>query len=60
MKAPSKPFKTDVHDIDIGIDAKQRKAIADGLSHLWRILTVYLKTHNYHWNVTDRCSTRCI
>jgi starvation-inducible DNA-binding protein len=39
--------------IDIGIDAKKRKAIADGLSHLLAdTYTLYLKTHNYHWNVT--------
>jgi starvation-inducible DNA-binding protein len=39
--------------IDIGIAEKQRKAIADGLSHLLAdSYTLYLKTHNYHWNVT--------
>lgn len=39
--------------IDIGIDEPQRKAIADGLSHLLAdTYTLYLKTHNYHWNVT--------
>ncbi|MEX0810507.1 MAG: Dps family protein [Dongiaceae bacterium] len=39
--------------IDIGIDAKDRKAIADGLSHLLAdTYTLYLKTHNFHWNVT--------
>jgi len=39
--------------IDIGIDAKQRKLIAEGLSHLLAdTYTLYLKTHNYHWNVT--------
>src|ERR1043165_523722 len=38
--------------INIGIDAKQRKAIADGLSHLLAdSYTLYLKTHNFHWNV---------
>jgi len=40
-------------EIDIGIPAKQRKAIAEGLSHLLAdTYTLYLKTHNYHWNVT--------
>jgi len=40
-------------EIDIGIDKKDRKAIADGLSHLLAdTYTLYLKTHNYHWNVT--------
>ena len=39
--------------IDIGIDEKKRKAIADGLSRLLAdSYTLYLKTHNYHWNVT--------
>ena len=39
--------------IDIGIDKKDRKAIADGLSRLLAdTYTLYLKTHNYHWNVT--------
>jgi starvation-inducible DNA-binding protein len=39
--------------IDIGLAAKDRKAIADGLSHLLAdSYTLYLKTHNYHWNVT--------
>lgn len=39
--------------IDIGIAQKERKAIAKGLSHLLADeYTLYLKTHNYHWNVT--------
>ncbi len=39
--------------IDIGIKDKDRKAIADGLSHLLAdTYTLYLKTHNFHWNVT--------
>lgn len=39
--------------IDIGIDAKNRKKIADGLSRLLAdTFTLYLRTHNYHWNVT--------
>ena len=38
--------------IDIGITADDRAAIADGLSHvLADSYTLYLKTHNYHWNV---------
>jgi starvation-inducible DNA-binding protein len=41
--------------IDIGIDADKRKQIADGLSRsLADTYTLYLKTHNYHWNVTGR------
>ena len=39
--------------IDIGISAKDRAAIADGLSHLLAdTYTLYLTTHNFHWNVT--------
>lgn len=40
-------------DINIGIPEKDRKAIADGLSQLLAdSYTLYLKTHNFHWNVT--------
>ena len=40
-------------NIDIGIGAGDRKKIADGLSHfLADSYTLYLKTHNFHWNVT--------
>ena len=39
--------------IDIGIDEADRQAIAEGLSRLLAdTYTLYLKTHNYHWNVT--------
>ena len=39
--------------IDIGIEADDRAAIAEGLSRLLAdTYTLYLKTHNYHWNVT--------
>ena len=39
--------------IDIGISPEQRKEIARGLSRLLAdSYTLYLKTHNYHWNVT--------
>jgi starvation-inducible DNA-binding protein len=38
--------------IDIGIDEKQREKIASGLSRLLAdSYTLYLKTHNFHWNV---------
>jgi len=38
--------------IEIGIKPQDRKAIADGLSHLLAdTYTLYLKTHNFHWNV---------
>jgi starvation-inducible DNA-binding protein len=40
-------------DIDIGIDAGDRKQIGDGLAHLLAdTYTLYLKTHAFHWNVT--------
>jgi starvation-inducible DNA-binding protein len=49
MKAP----KTNAPAIDTGIDAKDRAKIAAGLSKLLAdTFTVYLKTHNFHWNVT--------
>ena len=39
--------------IDIGISADDRAAITEGLSRLLAdSYTLYLKTHNYHWNVT--------
>jgi starvation-inducible DNA-binding protein len=39
--------------IDIGIGAKDRAAIAAGLSRLLAdTYTLYLTTHNFHWNVT--------
>jgi len=39
--------------IDIGISDKDRKNIAEGLSRvLADTYTLYLKTHNFHWNVT--------
>ncbi len=39
--------------IDIGINDRDRKKIAEGLSRLLAdSYTLYLKTHNFHWNVT--------
>jgi starvation-inducible DNA-binding protein len=39
--------------INIGIDEKDRAAIAGGLSKLLAdTYTLYLTTHNFHWNVT--------
>ena len=47
VAAPSAP------GIDIGIKDADRKKVADGLSHfLADAFTLYLKTHNFHWNVT--------
>lgn len=45
--APSVP------GIDIGIKDADRKKVTDGLSRfLADAYTLYLKTHNFHWNVT--------
>ena len=39
-------------EINIGISEKDRQEIAQGLSRLLAdSYTLYLKTHNYHWNV---------
>ena len=39
--------------IDIGIKAGDRAKVAEGLSRfLADSYTLYLKTHNFHWNVT--------
>jgi len=40
-------------EMDIGISKKERAKIADGLSRLLAdSYTLYLTTHNFHWNVT--------
>jgi starvation-inducible DNA-binding protein len=39
--------------IDIGINETDREQIAEGLKHvLADSYTLYLQTHNFHWNVT--------
>ena len=39
--------------INTGIDSAERQQIAEGLSKLLAdTYTLYLKTHNFHWNVT--------
>lgn len=39
--------------VNIGISEKSRQQIAARLAHLLAdTYTLYLKTHNYHWNVT--------
>jgi starvation-inducible DNA-binding protein len=41
------------HRVDIGIGEADRAAIAQGLSRLLAdTYTLYLTTHNFHWNVT--------
>lgn len=50
QKAPKTPK---LPDIDIGIRPKDRAAIVAGLSSLLAdSYTLYLMTHNFHWNVT--------
>ena len=42
-------------NIDIGINQQDREAIASGLAKfLADTYTLYLKTHNFHWNVTGQ------
>ena len=45
--------KSSAPSINIGINEKDRAAIAKGLSKLLAdTYTLYLTTHNFHWNVT--------
>jgi len=47
-----KSKKVTAPPIDTGISPKDREKIAQGLSKLLAdTYTVYLKTHNFHWNV---------
>lgn len=54
--AAAKPGSTpapEAAQVNIGITRGDRQKIADGLAHfLADSYTLYLKTHNYHWNVT--------
>ena len=44
---------TKIKNVNIGIDDANRAKIADGLSRLLAdTYSLYLKTHNFHWNVT--------
>lgn len=46
-------IQSSVMPINIGIDEKARGEIAEGLSRLLAdTYSLYLKTHNFHWNVT--------
>ena len=48
-----KSSRTGAPRIDIGISEKDRAAIAKGLARLLAdTYTLYLTTHNFHWNVT--------
>ncbi len=47
------PTQTSGMPIDLGIDPQKRQEIAEGLSRLLAdTYSLYLKTHNFHWNVT--------
>jgi len=51
-KTPATPAASS-SAIDIGISGGDRKKIAEGLSRfLSDSFTLYLKTHNFHWNIT--------
>jgi starvation-inducible DNA-binding protein len=56
MMPPSPEFDTQLEgnmEINLGIKKEDREQIAAGLSKLLAdSYTLYLKTHNYHWNVT--------
>lgn len=42
-------------DVNIGIESQARKEDATQLSHvLADTYTLYLQTHNFHWNVTGK------
>ena len=56
-KAPAavatRPHADGAPGIDIGIATSDRRQIADGLAHVQAdAFTLYLKTHNFHWNIT--------
>ena len=51
MNAPT-TLDTTTPQPDLGIPTAEREAIVAGLSRLLAdMYTLYLKTHNYHWNV---------
>ena len=51
--AKAKTAKSKSVQIDIGIEEKDRAAIAEGLSRLLAdTFGLYQKTHSFHWNVT--------
>jgi starvation-inducible DNA-binding protein len=53
MSKPAKKAPAGASVISIGISDKDRTAIAGGLSRLLAdTYTLYLTTHNFHWNVT--------
>ena len=52
-KTTSSGTATSAQSVNIGLSAEHRDAIAGGLSRLLAdTYTLYLTTHNFHWNVT--------
>jgi starvation-inducible DNA-binding protein len=52
MSKASKAMPRNTGDVDIGIAETDRRRIAEGLSHLLAdTYTLYMATHNFHWNV---------
>jgi starvation-inducible DNA-binding protein len=46
-------MQTQASNVNIGIDDAKRAKIAEGLSRMLAdTYSLYLKTHNFHWNVT--------
>jgi len=61
MATPAKSLTEDPNlgakapDIDIGISGEDRKKISESLMKvLADAFTLYLKTHNFHWNITGK------
>ncbi len=53
MAAKNMPEKTKGVPVDIGIGEAERREIAEGLARVVAdTFTLYLMTHNFHWNVT--------
>ena len=51
-KVAAAPTLADATEIHIGISTNDRAQVADGLSHLLAdTYSLYLQTHNFHWNV---------
>jgi starvation-inducible DNA-binding protein len=51
-KSSTAPGAAEAPSIDIGIDARDREKVAHALSRLLAdTYGLYLKTHNFHWNV---------
>ena len=53
VRAPVTAHADGAPGINIGMSSGDRATISDGLAHfLADAFTLYLKTHNFHWNVT--------